>query len=153
MKSVSVSRPSGFTIVELLIVIVVIGILATIGLVAYNGVQDRARVAKANSELKSLERAIMTARVSSDQTLLQITGSGCTRCVGTQVAYETALNNIATASGANLSDLKDGDPWGNRYSIDENELEGGSCANRDSIGVNPGQTGVTGILIPFHRCP
>lgn len=34
---------SGFTIVELLIVIVVIGILAAITIVAYNGVQQRAR--------------------------------------------------------------------------------------------------------------
>lgn len=33
----------GFTIVELLIVIVVIGILATITIVAYNGVQNRAQ--------------------------------------------------------------------------------------------------------------
>jgi prepilin-type N-terminal cleavage/methylation domain-containing protein len=38
---------SGFTIVELLIVIVVIGILATITIVAYNGIQDRARMASA----------------------------------------------------------------------------------------------------------
>jgi prepilin-type N-terminal cleavage/methylation domain-containing protein len=36
---------SGFTIVELLIVIVVVGILAAITIVAYNGIQDRARLA------------------------------------------------------------------------------------------------------------
>lgn len=39
-------KQTGFTIVELLIVIVVIGILATIGVIAYNGVQDRARVSR-----------------------------------------------------------------------------------------------------------
>lgn len=36
-------KQTGFTIVELLIVIVVIGILAAITVVAYNGVQEQAR--------------------------------------------------------------------------------------------------------------
>lgn len=36
-------KQKGFTIVELLIVIVVIGILAAISIVAYNGIQQRAR--------------------------------------------------------------------------------------------------------------
>ena len=34
----------GFTIIELMVVIIVIGLLATIGTVAYNGVQDKAKV-------------------------------------------------------------------------------------------------------------
>lgn len=42
-------RSNGFTIVELLIVIVVIGILAAITIVAYNGVQEKARMAAALS--------------------------------------------------------------------------------------------------------
>jgi len=41
----------GFTIVELLIVIVVIGILAAITIVAFNGVQQRARTAAIQSDL------------------------------------------------------------------------------------------------------
>ncbi len=39
----------GFTIVELLIVIVVIGILAAITIVAYNGIQNRARTSSAQA--------------------------------------------------------------------------------------------------------
>jgi prepilin-type N-terminal cleavage/methylation domain-containing protein len=42
MSKIRKQKHSGFTIVELLIVIVVIGILAAITIVAYNGVQDRA---------------------------------------------------------------------------------------------------------------
>lgn len=45
------SRRRGFTIVELLIVIVVIGILAAIVIVAYNGIQQRARLAVLQSDL------------------------------------------------------------------------------------------------------
>lgn len=44
---------SGFTIVELLIVIVVIGILAAITIVAYSGIQQRARNAKTISAVNS----------------------------------------------------------------------------------------------------
>ena len=45
----------GFTIVELLIVIVVIAILATIGMVVYSGVTKRARQASAESEASQLD--------------------------------------------------------------------------------------------------
>jgi prepilin-type N-terminal cleavage/methylation domain-containing protein len=44
---------TGFTIVELLIVIVVIGILAAITIVAYNGIQQRARDSEMASALQS----------------------------------------------------------------------------------------------------
>jgi len=49
---------SGFTIVELLIVIVVIAILATISVVAFNGVQMRARDAKRASDIATIAKAL-----------------------------------------------------------------------------------------------
>jgi len=52
----------GFTIVELAIVITVIGILATISLVVYNGVQDRAEYAKAQTDMQHLNDAIALYR-------------------------------------------------------------------------------------------
>jgi prepilin-type N-terminal cleavage/methylation domain-containing protein len=48
---------SGFTIVELLIVIVVIAVLAAIVIVAYNGVQTRAKASAIISGLKASEKA------------------------------------------------------------------------------------------------
>ena len=45
---------NGFTIVELLIVIVVIGILAAITIVSYNNIQYRAKAAKAQSQAHSI---------------------------------------------------------------------------------------------------
>lgn len=58
--SISIKKRSarhGFTVVELLTVIVVIGILATITFVAYNGITQRARNTDRLNEIKSWESA------------------------------------------------------------------------------------------------
>lgn len=46
----------GFTIVELLIVIVVIGILAAITIVAFNGVQNRAKAAQYQADANGISK-------------------------------------------------------------------------------------------------
>lgn len=58
MKSYTI-QPKGFTLVELLIVIVVIGILAAITLVAYNGVQAKAQDSARNSAIAQIQKAIV----------------------------------------------------------------------------------------------
>lgn len=50
---------AAFTIVELLIVIVVIGILAAISIVAYNGIQSRARDAQRASDIAVIKKALL----------------------------------------------------------------------------------------------
>lgn len=49
----------GFTIVELLIVIVVIGILAAISIVAYGSIQANARYSAYRSDIQSINKAIL----------------------------------------------------------------------------------------------
>jgi prepilin-type N-terminal cleavage/methylation domain-containing protein len=55
----------GFTIVELLIVIVVIGILAAITIVSFNGVSGKAKVAAAQSSLNSAKKQVEIAKTTA----------------------------------------------------------------------------------------
>jgi prepilin-type N-terminal cleavage/methylation domain-containing protein len=56
---------SGFTIVELLIVIVVIGILAAITIVSFNGVRQRAVIASAQSDVVNLSKQLELFKVDN----------------------------------------------------------------------------------------
>lgn len=51
-------RQSGFTIVELLIVVVVVAILATITIVAFNGIQAKARDSERAAETRTVMQAL-----------------------------------------------------------------------------------------------
>lgn len=78
-------KANGFTIVELLIVIVVIGILAAIVIVAFNGIQAKANNTAKISELKSIHKlfeAYKAANGSYPQQQLA-TDSTIGYCLGT----------------------------------------------------------------------
>ena len=55
MLSLKKLKNQGFTIVELLIVIVVIGILATLVITTYNGVQSKARDTKRQTDINAIQ--------------------------------------------------------------------------------------------------
>lgn len=59
------SNARGFTIVELLIVIVVIAILATLTIVAYNGIQQRATAASLTSDLDNASKLLKLYQVDN----------------------------------------------------------------------------------------
>lgn len=139
-------KQTGFTIVELLIVIVVIAILAAISVVAYTGISDKAKTSKRDSDVTLYQRAIMTARLNDDKLLKDITGStwsagACAVSSGNTgnveprdlpkthlcwTRYYDNLAKISTSANMNLDSLKAGDARGNPYILDENEGE--SCS-------------------------
>jgi prepilin-type N-terminal cleavage/methylation domain-containing protein len=144
------SSLAGFTIVELLIVIVVIGILAAVVIVAYMGIQERAREAKIQADFNEIRKAV-TIIHTNGSTLGEIvgdywTGGSCmTKPDGTDLAalshsdpcwadYLDALNKLSIASSLNVRNIID--PWGRPYYIDENEGEIVGCG-ADLLGVFP----------------
>jgi general secretion pathway protein G len=53
-------RQGGFTLVEMIVVIAIIGVLATLVVVRYSGQTDQAKVAAAKSQLAQLESAVIS---------------------------------------------------------------------------------------------
>jgi prepilin-type N-terminal cleavage/methylation domain-containing protein len=89
MSLKNINKESGFTIVELLIVIVVIGILAAITIVAYNGVQNRARTTSAQAAAQEVQ--------NKAEVYAADTGNGVF------IATSTAFKALATTDTASIS--------------------------------------------------
>lgn len=83
MSIMRTSRATGFTIVELLIVVVIIAILAAITVVAFNGIQSRAQLSRLSSETNSITKKVelFNAEFST---------------------YPTAINDCPTPAAANI---------------------------------------------------
>ena len=85
----------GFTIVELLIVIVVIGILAAITIVSYTGIQNRAKIATSQSAAGQAAKSIMSfATQNNDMYPTTLSSVGITNTATT--TYQYSVNNSAT---------------------------------------------------------
>lgn len=103
------AKRSGFTIIELLIVIVVIGILTTLTVVAYGGIQSRTRDTIVKDAAKQLGTQLQRFSADTGKTPLQTggglngTGSGWVSSqivdVNYPVATETVLKNANYLSG------------------------------------------------------
>lgn len=101
----AVASARGFTIVELLVVIVVIAILAAITIVAYNGIQQRANntsiIAAANNSL-----SVIDAYITANDAYPPLSGSSCitstSGCVvntvttSARATFDTSLTTIGT---------------------------------------------------------
>ncbi|MDN5275611.1 MAG: prepilin-type N-terminal cleavage/methylation protein [Candidatus Saccharibacteria bacterium] len=88
-------KQTGFTIVELLIVIVVIGILAAITIVAYNGIQNRAKASSAQSAAGQAVKKILAYSIdNSDNYPATLAAAGVADANNT--TYQYSVNNTAS---------------------------------------------------------
>ena len=97
----NISTSKGFTIVELLIVIVVIGILAAITVVAYNGISNRSKEAAAESAASSAVKkagAFQSETGSLPLASTDLTGAATTTSYNLNgVAFQATLAAAPTA--------------------------------------------------------
>lgn len=97
-------KQKGFTIVELLIVIVVITILATISIVAYSGVQQRARDNIRRSDINAIAKALELLYIDNNKYT-----TTSEQCMDTSVGTDSCdgvLNNIGKwAPNSNMQNL------------------------------------------------
>jgi prepilin-type N-terminal cleavage/methylation domain-containing protein len=127
------SKQRGFTIVELLIVIVVIGILAAITIVAYNGIQGRARVAAMQSNLQQAAKKLETYKVTnSDLYPPDLATAGITAPDGTTYNYQPAADY--------RSYLMSGTASGMTYRV-------------SNLAQNPVEGSISGVLSSGSTCP
>jgi len=154
-----------FTLIELLIVIVIIGILATAMIPRIKWAQDQARVRAATVQMQDFNTAPMLARVNSFQTLKDITLSWCSDCAcrynppsynGPQnlkglayndpcrVSRRNVLTKVAVAAGMDPGVLlsMELDPRWSPYQLDENEWKSGwtDCRIDSFFSVGPDWT-------------
>lgn len=105
------ARQKGFTIVELLIVIVVIAILAAITIVAYNGIQNRASFASAQSDVTNIIKKVELFKVDNDTYPASITdcptpaaANLCTPA-GSGITYRYVANNSSNPPSYEIGSL------------------------------------------------
>lgn len=86
-----ISGKKGFTIVELLIVIVVIAILATIAVVAYNGIQSRAKTAQVLSAATQAAEQVALSQAETNILPTSLSQAGVT--VQNGISYDYSVLN------------------------------------------------------------
>ena len=91
-------RQSGFTLIEIMVVVVIIGMLATLILPKVLGRQDQAFQAKAKSDIRALASAVKLYKLDNFK----------------YPSSSEGLNILVTANKGYIDKLPK-DPWGNDY--------------------------------------
>lgn len=143
----------GFSIVELLVVLVIMGTLMAVFVTSFSNAQKKAKISKAETEVKEIHKAILAyENESEDYTLDDHT-------MKDRDADKSSLGFLLPKKGATDSkanspvlmaqlkgDQKMLDPWGTPYKVTIRRSNGGSVRPEFTVG------GFTGYYLPnFNR--
>jgi general secretion pathway protein G len=103
------NRQSGFTLIEIMVVVVIIGILASVVVPRIMDNPDKARTAKAKNDLRALESALDIYRL--DNYVYPTTDQGLEALVSKPTSAPEPPN---WKQGGYIKKLSK-DPWGNEY--------------------------------------
>ena len=94
----NLKKQRGFTLIEIMVVVVIIGMLATLILPKVLGRQDEAFIAKAKSDIRAMSSASKLYKLDNFK-------------------YPAGLNDLVTggSKGRGYLDKVPKDPWGNAY--------------------------------------
>lgn len=124
--TIEVMRKSGFTVIEVLVVIAIIGVLSSYVLASLNNARENAQIATAQAQLKEFHRAI--AEMSGDtgewpghqavDTVDSGAGGNEIWDLGSQVAGLVQTDGLYPAWNGPYIATSTVDPWGNAYFFD-----------------------------------
>jgi len=126
MKSIQnkLSNKKGFTLLELIVVMVIITIIASQVIASFKGAADNGRVAAALNSIKAIQTAAMN--------YFNNNGGSCTGISVATLVSGKYLPGIFTGTGAN--------PWGGNYTVNVNASD---STKFDLLMTNISQTDAT----------
>lgn len=133
MNSLKRRSQQGFTIVELLIVIVVIGILAALVITTYNGIQQKGRNTERTTDLKALQGQleayyVQTTNYPTSAQLGSTSASNVTFITTNMKGLDKEALRDPKAAVGDFS-LSTGAATASKYSYVPSDDAGGACDN------------------------